>query len=611
MGYLDRINEPGDLRRFQVSELPLIASELREFILQEVSRTGGHLAPNLGTVELTVALHYVFKSPEDKIIWDVGHQAYGHKILTGRRDRFKTLRQIDGLSGFLKRSESPHDIFEAGHSSTSISAALGIAYGDHYKNGRHYVVPVIGDGALTAGMAFEALNFAGEAKSPLIIVLNDNEMSISPNVGSVSNTLSRVRSFKSYNRLKHATVASLSKSRLGGVAYRTLSKAKSGLKELMIPGMFFEHFGLSYIGPVDGHDIKDLVSALEIAKRMDKPVLLHVRTIKGKGYPYAQLNPNLYHGVGPFDIKYGVKPRETLDFSAVFGQTLTEMARDHEDIFAVTAAMCSGTGLKSFAEAFGDRFVDVGIAEQNAVTLAAGMATGGLKPYVTIYSTFLQRAFDQLIHDVALQNLHVVLCIHRSGIVGEDGETHPGIFDTGYLNLIPNFTVFAPKDAAELRRVLKESYAMEGPVAIKYPRGGAYTLNEDQTPLSEPELIKSGDETLIITYSRMVKTALEAQALTEESLGILNLRQIKPLDQAAVLRLAEAYDHIVLLEEAPYQGGVNQSLETLFLRQGHHKVTPINLPQAFIPHGETDSLLKRHGMDPEGILKRIDRERRP
>ncbi|OPL08440.1 MAG: hypothetical protein AVO33_10815 [delta proteobacterium ML8_F1] len=605
MGYLDMINEPKDLKKFSLEELSMIASELRDFLLQEVSRTGGHLAPNLGTVELTVALHYVFDSPVDKIIWDVGHQAYSHKILTGRKDRFNTLRQSGGLSGFLKRSESVHDIFEAGHSSTSISAALGISYADSFKDGSHYVVPVIGDGALTAGIAFEALNFAGEAKSPLIIILNDNEMSISPNVGSVSNTLSRVRSFKGYNRLKHATVTSLGKSKLGGMTYKVLAKAKSSLKELVIPGMFFEHFGLSYIGPVDGHDLRDLITAMGIAKKMDKPVLLHVRTIKGKGYPYAQLNPDLYHGVGPFDLRYGVQPRVPQDFSSVLGQTLIRMARDHENLYALTAAMTSGTGLRNFALEFPERCVDVGIAEQNAVTMAAGMATAGLKPYVVIYSTFLQRAFDQLIHDVALQNLDVVVCIDRSGIVGEDGETHHGVFDTGYLNLIPNFKVFAPKDARELQRILSESYLMTGPVAIKYPRGKAYELLEDNTPLSEPELLKTGDHTLIITYSRMVKTALEVHKLCEEPIGVLSVRQIKPLNMEALLARARGYDRIILLEEAPYQGGINQLIETALLREGSFEVTTINLPQDFVPHGGTDLLLEKYGLDPRGILKVI------
>lgn len=601
---LDSINTPNDIKKLNNNELIRLSSEIRDFILESVSKTGGHLASNLGTVELTIALHYIFDSPKDQFLWDVGHQAYTHKILTGRKDSFDSLRKLDGLSGFLKRSESIHDIMEAGHSSTSISTALGISKANELNLNSNYIIPIIGDGALTAGLAYEAINYVGNFNNKLFIVLNDNEMSISNNVGNLSKRLSKIRTFKSYTVPKKYISKKLNKSKAGKKVYKNLSKLKNSLKELIIPGMLFEHFGLSYIGPVDGHDIKDLIEHINMAKNVDNPVLFHVITKKGKGYLPAENSPDLYHGVSPFDLEKGIINNHKKTFSNVFGEKLVELARKDSKIIAITAAMESGTGLTGFREKFPDRFIDVGIAEQNAVTMGAGLAIGGYKPYIAIYSTFLQRGFDQIIHDVALQNLNVVFCIDRSGLVGRDGETHQGIYDTSYLNLIPNMTIVSPKDANELGYFLEMSTDFKGPIAIKYFRDDAYYINENSNDLMTPELIKKGDDILIITSGRLVKEALEA--VSDKNIGILNLRVIKPLDFNCILNYVKEYSKVLILEENIQIGSYTLIVENKILKSYKDIIVQtINLPNKFIEQGSTKELLNRYKLDAGNILKTI------
>ncbi|MBN2260873.1 MAG: 1-deoxy-D-xylulose-5-phosphate synthase [Clostridiales bacterium] len=604
---LDSINEPSDIKKLNINQLNQLSIEVREFILDSVSKTGGHLSSNLGTIEMTIALHYVFDSPEDKLLWDVGHQAYTHKILTGRKDKFNTLRKLDGLSGFLKRSESIHDILEAGHSSTSISAALGLSRGNEYLQKSDYVIPIIGDGALTAGMAYEALNYAGQCKSQLIIVLNDNEMSISNNVGSISKYLNRIRGNKIYTLAKRKSINYLTKSKFGTKTYRLLSKAKSGIKELIIPGMLFEHFGLSYLGPVDGHNIKELIETLQLAKKIEKPILFHVKTVKGKGYEFAEKNPDLYHGVGVFDLMTGVKPSETITYSKVFGDQLLEMAKKDQKIVAITAAMSSGTGLTDFSNMMKNRFIDVGIAEQNAVTMACGLALSGYKPYVAIYSTFLQRAYDQIIHDIALQNLNVVFCIDRSGLVGSDGETHQGIFDTSYLNLIPNMTIMVHKDRHEFIRIMNYSSQHEGPMAIKYFRDSAIDINEDDTSLFDPELIIEGRKTLVITAGRLVNEAITASRSKNMEVGILNIRTIKPMNYEKIYEIVKNYERIIILEENIYTGSFAIQLENFLLKKKISQIEICTLPDQFIEQGEIYELLARYNLDANGILSIINK----
>jgi len=598
------VSNPSDIKKFNENELIQLSSEIREFILESVSKTGGHLSSNLGTVELTVALHYIFNSPKDQFLWDVGHQAYTHKILTGRKDSFDSLRKLDGLSGFLKRSESVHDVMEAGHSSTSISTALGISKANELNSNSNYIIPIIGDGALTAGLAYEAVNYAGNFNGKLLIVLNDNEMSISNNVGNISKQLSKIRTFRSYTVPKKYISKKLNKSKVGKKVYKHLSKIKNSLKELIIPGMLFEHFGLSYIGPVDGHDINDLIEHINIAKNVDNPVLLHVVTKKGKGYLPAENNPDLYHGVNPFDLKKGIINNKEKTFSNVFGEKLVELASKDSKIIAITAAMESGTGLSDFRKKFQNRFIDVGIAEQNAVTMGAGLAIGGYKPYVAIYSTFLQRGFDQIIHDVALQNLNVVFCIDRSGLVGRDGETHQGIYDTSYLNLIPNMTIVSPKDANELEYFLEMSKDFKGPIAIKYFRDYAYYINENSDNLMSPELIKKGNDILIITSGRLVKEALEA--VNDKDVGVLNLRVIKPLDFDCILNYVKEYSKVLILEENIEIGSYTLIIENAILKNYKDVIVrTVNLPNKFIEQGSIKELLNRYELDAGNILKTV------
>lgn len=599
---LDSLNLPADLKRLSMEELETLAQEMREFLLEHVSRTGGHLASNLGTVELTIALHYVFDSPRDQMLWDVGHQAYNHKILTGRKDGFDTLRQLDGLSGFLKRDESPHDILEAGHSSTSISAALGLSIAQEHMENPPFVLPVIGDGALTAGMAFEAMNYAGQCKSRLMVILNDNDMSISGNVGSLSRYLSRIRAMRSYAATKHFVMRHLTRTQIGTKAYRMLSRTKTGIKELVIPGMLFEHFGLHYIGPVDGHDLKELIQTFEMAKTVNMPILIHVHTVKGKGYRRAELGPDRYHGVAAFNPSEGYKPSKKATFSSVFGEHLSEMAERDDRIMAITAAMSSGTGLSGFAKRFPGRLIDVGIAEQNAVTMAAGLAMGGRRPYVAIYSTFLQRAFDQLMHDIALTSQPVTLCIDRSGLVGRDGETHQGIYDTSYLSLIPNMTVMVPKDVREFRAMLDFSLDFDGPLAIKYPREEAYELEGPQdNDLLKPERLRKGNGTMVITTGRLVREALAL----DETIGVINLRTLHPIDLDHLVALLDGVERVLIAEENISQGSFVHMVENHLLKHGGVKTATLTLPNRFIEQGSVRELLTRYGLDTAGLASSL------
>jgi len=608
------IDSPKDLKRLNMDELKQLAQEIRQFLLEKVSRTGGHLASNLGVVELTIALHYVFDSPFDKIIWDVGHQAYVHKILTGRREQFDSLRQFGGLSGFPKRCESVHDIFDTGHSSTSISAALGMARARDLKNERYSVVAVIGDGALTGGMAFEALNDAGHSKTNLIVVLNDNEMSISENVGALAAYLSKLRSNPSYTRVKKGIDSLLRKIPwVGQYSANLIEKFKNSFKYLVISGMFFEQMGFTYIGPIDGHNLTALIEVMKRATMVEGPVFIHVITEKGKGYDFAEKNPELFHGVPPFDVHSGeIITKGEVTFSQAFGQHLVEMAERDPRIVAITAAMPEGTGLIEFKKRFPDRFFDVGIAEQHAVTMAAGLAANGFRPYVAIYSTFLQRAYDQILHDVCLQNLPVVLAVDRAGIVGEDGETHHGVFDISYMRHIPNITIMAPKNINELKEMLDYSLTMKGPVAIRYPKGN--TGIEDVFPVRPLEGLKwetivNGSDCCILSFGRMLKVALEAASILRRdgiSARVVNARVIKPLDEQLLMDLSNRINNWVTLEDSALQGGFGSSInEFVVAHRLPVYVMNLGVSDSFVPQGSVARLLSELELDPNSVAFKI------
>ncbi|KUO71069.1 MAG: 1-deoxy-D-xylulose-5-phosphate synthase, partial [Clostridia bacterium BRH_c25] len=543
---LDSINSPDDLKKLSYKELEILSSELRDYTIKVVSENGGHLASNLGVVELTLALHRIFDTPEDKIVWDVGHQSYIHKIVTGRREQFSSLRKMGGISGFPKRDESVHDAFETGHSSTSISAALGIAKARDLNGENYSVVAVIGDGALTGGMSFEALNQAGDFPTNLIVILNDNEMSISQNIGGLSNYLSRLRTEPAYFKLKSELETILNKIPLVGKSmFKMAENIRDWLKYILVPGVIFEELGFKYLGPIDGHDIKKLEDVLRRAKSYNGyPVLIHVVTVKGKGYSKAEDKPQMYHGISPFFIENGeLKTKSTKKtYSEVFGETLLELGSKNEKILAVSAAMAEGTGLAGFAEKYKNRFFDVGIAEQHAVTFCAGLATGGYRPVFAVYSTFLQRAYDQVVHDVCMQKLPVVFAIDRAGIVGSDGETHQGVFDITYLRHIPNITIMSPKDGKELRDMLRLAVSLEGPAAIRYPRGNAREFDYPDTPLElgKSEILIEGEDGVIISEGSMVFRALEVCGRLKQagkSFSVINARFIKPLDEKLLLEL--------------------------------------------------------------------------
>jgi 1-deoxy-D-xylulose-5-phosphate synthase len=606
---LESIDDPVLLRRLPAHRLQAVVDELRRFIIESVSRTGGHLSSSLGTVELSVALHYVFDTPNDRLVWDVGHQAYPHKVLTGRRAAMATLRRKGGLSGFLKRDESPYDTFGAGHSSTSISAALGMAIAARQRGEKRKAVAIIGDGAMTAGMAYEALNHAGNSEANLLVILNDNEMSISPNVGGMSNYLAKLLSGKIY-----ATVREGSKKVLSAVPpMRDLARrAEEHVKGMVMPGTLFEELGFNYIGPIDGHDIDTLVTTLENLQSLEGPQFLHVVTRKGKGYAPAEQNPCGYHGVGKFNPADGVKPaahpaRPT--YSAVFGDWLCESAAADPSLIAITPAMCEGSGMIEFARRYPERFLDVGIAEQHSVTLAAGLACGGMKPVVAIYSTFLQRAYDQLIHDVALQDLPVMFAIDRAGLVGPDGPTHAGSFDLSYLRAIPNMVVMTPADEDECWRMLTTAWHHAGPAAVRYPRGTgpgrAIRRDAGPLPLGQAAVARKGRRISILAFGAVLQPALEAGETLNAS--VINMRFVKPLDEKTVLQQAAAHELLVTVEDNAVMGGAGSAVGECLA--AHGITTPImhlGLPDHFGEHGSRDELLAEAGLDANGILAAIE-----
>lgn len=613
---LDKINSPSDLKGLSLERLQQLAKELRRKIIETTSKTGGHLAPSLGTVELTIALHFVFDAPKDKIIWDVGHQAYAHKLITGRRDRFHTLRTYGGISGFPKRSESPYDAFDTGHSSTSISAGLGISTAKCLKGENSKVIAVIGDGSMTAGMAFEGLNQAGETEKDLIVVLNDNAMSIAPNVGAFSSFISRKMTGKRFVNLKK-DLENFIKS-LPGVGENILKfvrKSEDSFITFFTPGMMFEAFKFKYIGPIQGHRIDLLIEAFTNAAHLEGPVLVHALTVKGKGYEFAEKDPAHYHGVGSFEIPTGSPPKDRPkpppSYTGVFGETMVDLGRKNEKLFAITAAMPEGTGLAEFSESFPERFLDVGIAEQHAVTFAAGLATEGFRPVVTIYSTFLQRAFDQIIHDVCLPNLPVVFALDRGGIVGEDGPTHHGNFDMTYLRSLPNMTVMAPKDENELRHMLYTALQHDGPVAIRYPRGRGIGVPMDKEyktiPIGKPEILREGNDLQILAIGSMVYPSLNAAAALEKeglSVGVVNCRFVKPLDKGLV-GIVSSSGRVLVVEENIRQGGFGGAILELFNDLGlkNMSVKRMGLPDKFVEHGPQDFLRKKYGLDSAGIIR--------
>ena len=563
---LNRIEKPEDVKALTVRELEQLASELRHFIIDTVSQNGGHLAPNLGTVELTLALYSVFSFPEDKLVWDVGHQAYTHKILTGRRDAFKTLRKKGGITGFPNRSESVYDAFGVGHASTSISAALGMALARDAKGEKNQVIAVIGDGALTGGESFEALNNAGDLGTKLIVILNDNEMSIDANVGAMSEYLSRIRIAPQYARAKRDMGSLLmSIPHIGDKVYKTASHLKDGVRSVLVPGSLFEEMGFHYIGPIDGHNIGLLEEVLTSAKEMEGPVLIHIHTVKGKGYKPAEQAPEKFHGVGCFDPSTGKSAKKAgcaPSYTSVFSKALIDLAKDRPDILAITAAMPSGTGLKAFGQAYPKRFFDVGIAEEHAMTLAAGMAAADMHPVIALYSTFAQRAYDQLIHDVCLQNLPVTLCLDRAGLVGEDGPTHHGVFDLSYLRQMPNMCVMAPKDEEELRHMLATAIAIEGPAAVRYPRGAGLgvplTDSLETLPVGKAEVLQEEGDIAFLAVGTMVEKAKEAAAILKEEgieAAVVNMRFIKPLDTELLGEMARTKRLLITAEENVLAGG--------------------------------------------------------
>ncbi len=616
MKLLDNINSSSDLKQLPRSQLPELALEIRQRIVDVVSKTGGHLASNLGVVELTIALHYVFDLPSDKIVWDVGHQAYTHKLLTGRRDRFQTLRQHGGISGFPRISESPYDAFSAGHSSTSISAGLGIIAAKRLKNDPSKVIAVIGDGSMTAGMAYEALNQAGDLKKDLIVILNDNEMSISKNVGALSSLLSRTFSAKYLQGLRKEFGELLrSLPGIGNDAYQFAKRAEESFKAFVTPGVLFEAFNFDYFGPIKGHRFNQLIDMLENIKTINDPVLLHVATQKGRGYEPAEKNPVYFHGIGCFQVDTGDKVEGkpcAPSYTKVFGKTMVELAEADKKIVAVTAAMPEGTGLVEFSKKFPDRFYDVGIAEQHGVTFAAGMSTEGFKPVVAIYSTFLQRAYDQLIHDVCLENLPVTFALDRGGIVGDDGPTHNGLFDFSYLRAMPNMVVMAPKDENELRRMMRTAINYPGPAAFRYPRGAGVGVDlEDEIteiPVGQAEVITRGADLLILAIGVTVQEALAARKILAETYGryatVVNCRFVKPLDTKLLIALAQKIPNIITVEENVRQGGFGSAvLEALHdAGIGNIHVKRLGIADTFVEHGPQKLLRARYGIDADGIV---------
>ncbi len=604
---LPQVDFPEDLRRLSESELPLLAAELRRFVIGTVSKTGGHLAAGLGTVELTIALHYVFNTPEDRLVWDVGHQTYPHKILTGRRERMLGLRQMGGLSGFPRRSESPYDTFGVGHASTSVGAALGMAVAAARAGSDRNVVAVIGDGALSGGMAFEALNNAGNMDANLLVVLNDNDMSISPNVGAMSNYLARILSGKVY-----ATVREGSKTVLSTLppVWELAKRAEEHMKGMIMPGTFFEELGFNYFGPIDGHDLHTLVKTLRNLRSLKGPRFLHIVTRKGKGYEPAEGDPCVYHGVTPFDPATGKMEKKPSGktYTQVFGEWLCDAAAMDERLVGITPAMREGSGLVAFSQRYPDRYFDVGIAEQHALTFAAGLACEGLKPVVAIYSTFLQRAYDQLIHDICLQGLPVTFAVDRAGLVGPDGPTHAGSFDLSYLRCLPNMTVMTPSDENECRQMLWTAFCQQGPAAVRYPRGSGPGAAIDQAmrplPVGKAELRRRGKGVAILAFGSMLEPALTAAE--ELNATVVNMRFVKPLDAQMVLNMAQSHGLLVTVEENTVLGGAGSAVTEALNSAGvSTPILHLGLPDSFIDHGEREELLAQCGLDAAGICRSI------
>lgn len=612
--YLNKVNSPEDIKTMSTEEIDLLAKDIRKFLVKSVSKTGGHLASNLGIVELTLALHKVFDSPKDKIVWDVGHQSYVHKIVTGRKNDFSSLRQLNGLSGFPKESESPHDIFDTGHSSTSISVATGIACGRDIKNEDYSVIAVIGDGSITGGLALEALNHLGYINKNVIIILNDNEMSIDKNVGGMSRHLSSIIRNSTINKMKDEMEKILNVTPAGNIISKTANKVKDSIISNFTPQNceFFDSLGIKYYGPIDGHNTQEIIDMLKKARTKDGPVLLHVITKKGKGYKYAEEQPDKYHGVSKFDIKTGVKSSGTKSISSAVGQKLTDMASKDDKIVAITAAMPSGTGLNIFEKKYPDRYYDVGIAEQHATTLSAGLAKNGMKPYFAVYSSFLQRAYDQLIHDVCITKKAVTFLIDRAGIVGNDGETHHGIFDLSYLNPVPNIVVMAPKDTSELELMMDLSLEINQPVAIRYPRGNSYYLEKgkyDKINLGEYEIIDEGKDIAVLAIGNMVKHAIEAkEILLKDNINptIVNSRFLKPIDEELLHRILKSHKKLVTIEDNVIAGGFGSVINKFILDNNYNvDIINIGIDGQFVQHGNADELYKILGLSPESIAAKI------
>lgn len=611
---LDRINAVNDIKKIDPEDYPALAEEIRQFLIGHISKTGGHLGSNLGTVELTMALHLSFQLPEDKIIWDVGHQSYTHKLLTGRKDQFDNLRKFGGMSGFPKRKESNCDSFDTGHSSTSISAGLGLVKARDIQGQKNSVISVIGDGSLTGGMAYEALNNAAKLETNFIIVLNDNNMSISENVGGISKYLNNIRTANAYLDIKEGVYNTLKDIPRGDRIVEGIRKAKSGFKQLVVPGMFFEDMGITYLGPVDGHNIPAMLRMFQEAKRVRNTVIVHVITQKGKGFEPAERHPARFHGAEPFDTETGIplNPRTTANYTDIFSTVMCKLGARNEKVVAITAAMPDGTGLKRFRNMYPDRFFDVGIAEEHAVTFAAGLAVGGLKPVVAIYSSFLQRAYDQIIHDVCIQNLPVVFAVDRAGIVGSDGETHQGIFDLSYLSSIPNMHVMAPKNKWELSDMMKYALSLNAPVAIRYPRGEAYAgLKEFRAPIESfhAEAIYLEKDVCLLAVGSMVKTAEEVRRLIREAgygCSLINARFVKPIDEKAVEYAKKHHGITATMEENVASGGYGERVREYFdTLPGEGELLNFAIPDEYVEHGNVDLLKKEIGIDAESIAGAI------
>ena len=613
---INSINNNRDLKKLNIKEKEQLADEIREYLIQTISKTGGHLASNLGVVELTIALESVFELPKDKIIWDVGHQSYVHKIINGRREKLKKIRQFGQISGFPKTKESETDCFNTGHSSTSISAALGMAIARDIKKEKYNIVAVIGDGALTGGMALEALNHVGSLKKKMIIILNDNEMSISKNISGMNELLTNLRLKKRYRKSNKKFKRIISTIPIIG-QYITLAikKFKKTLKQLFIPGMYFEEIGLKYIGPIDGHNIEDLETILNKAKNIDEPVLIHVVTKKGKGYKFAEEAPEKYHGVGSFDIDKGIISSANKTYSDIFGEKLCELAKENSNIIAITAAMKDGTGLSKFSELYKDRFFDVGIAEQHALTLAAGIAKNGMIPVVSIYSSFYQRGYDQVIHDICTQNLHVVMCVDRAGCVGSDGETHQGLFDLSFFKIIPNIVILAPKNFEELELMLDYAIKIKKPVVIRYPRGSEKGNQLTTSPIknASSEILKQGKDISIIAIGNMVSRAIEVATLLEKdniNCEVINTRFLKPLDEDTILKSIKKTKNVITIEDNTINGGLASSIKEMIVNNtlDNVKIKSYAYPDKFIEHGKVDELEKKYKIDTQNIIDDIKKE---